>query len=275
MTRFDSGLSPLFWNTLFECIRRERELPPEEKVVLVASPWLSDVELYGCRWHQSMLSTLNKSQAFSSLIDVLGVLCNLGYQVELVLAARRGKFLPAKTNEMVKREKILIDKATQKGVRCSFRSDFHSKELVTPFAILSGSSNWTKNGLWNLIEHLEYKHRERDADAATFDQERQNILEIYIAADRVVIDRNHVNAVAAGDLHPIHQAGVIEPTPSGGEAFVAFVEEDSVLDSDALEAEPDENHAAIAFLQLLEGMKRGEASEELVKQAAALLNVLT
>ena len=89
--------------------------------MLVASPWLSDVELYGCRWHQSMLSTLNTSQAFSSLIDVLGVLSNLGYRVELVLA-RRGKFLPAKTNEMVKREKILIDKATQKGVRCTFRS---------------------------------------------------------------------------------------------------------------------------------------------------------
>ena len=147
--------------------------------------------------------------------------------------------------------------------------------MVTPFAILSGSSNWTKNGLWNLIEHLEYKHRERGADAATFDQERQNILETYIAADGVVIDRNHVNAVAAEDLHPIHQAGVIEPTPSGGEAFVAFVEEDSVLDSDALEAEPAENHAAIAFLQLIRGMKQGDTSEELIKQASALLNTLT
>lgn len=274
MTRYDSGLNPLFWNTLFECIRRADEVNPSDKRILIASPWLSDVELKGCRWHPNQVSAMVDTAKFCSLVDVLGTLVGLGYEVDLVVAARKGKFLPPKNNSQVMREKKLIENATSKGIRCSFKPDFHSKELATPFALLSGSANWTNNGLWNLIEHLEFKHKERTADASSFSQNLSTVFDTYQPLTELTLNQTQVQQGKSANLHPIHETEIVKPKPTKGEAFVSYVKEDSHLDAAELEEKSKGDSAAQTLLDIIQAMQGGDSSEEVLEKATLLLEML-
>ena len=274
LTRYDSGLNPLFWNTLFECIRRADELSPLDKRILIASPWLSDVELKGCRWHPSQISAMVDTTKFSNLVDVLGKLVDLGYRVDLVVAARKGKFLPPKNNSQVMREKKLIENATSKGIRCSFKSDFHSKELATPFALLSGSANWTNNGLWNLIEHLEFKHKDRSVDAPSFNQNLTTVFDTYQPLKGLTLNQIQVEQGKSTNLHPIHETEIVKPKPTGGQAFVAYVEEDSVLGTSEIKEKSKDDNAAQTLLDIIQAMQDGNSGEEILEKASMLLQMI-
>lgn len=259
---------------MFESIRRADEVSPSDKRILIASPWLSDVELKGCRWHPSQISAMVDTAKFCSLVDVLGTLVDLGYEVDLVVAARKGKFLPPKNNSQVMREKKLIENATSKGVRCSFKPDFHSKELATPFALLSGSANWTNNGLWNLIEHLEFKHKERTVDTPSFNQNLSTVFDTYQPLTGLILNQTQVQQGKSSNLHPIHETEIVKPKPTGGEAFVAYVEEDSLLGAAEIEEKSKEDSAAQTLLNIIQAMQGGDSSEEVLEKATLLLEML-
>ena len=271
MTRFDSGLAPLFWNTLFECLTRKSECTPGDNNVLIASPWLTDVELTGCRWPSNGLDSISSGRPPSTLVDVLGLLVNAGYEVDVVLAAREGKFLGTKSASIVDNETRLIAKASSLGVRCSFKADFHSKELSTPFANLSGSANWTNNGLWNMIENIEFKHRDRPSDATEYVSDRTTILRTYAIEHQYVVNQTHLSASDQNEHHPIHEIGIID-APSEEQALLSLMkdEEQGPIEK-ILDEKSDIDAAAVALLDIAAAIEGGESTEQLMEQARLLL----
>ena len=142
-------------------------MSPSDKRILIASPWLSDVELKGCRWHPSQISAMVDTAKFCSLVDVLGTLVDLGYEVDLVVATRRGKFLPPKNNSQVMREKKLIENATSRGVRCSFKPDFFTRRNSQPRLLCFQNQRIGQTmacgislNIWNLSTRTDSRHTE-------------------------------------------------------------------------------------------------------------------
>jgi len=168
MVFLHSNLSIMFWNVIFETLRRRDEVS-NPKLVLI-SPWMSDIEVENSRWSSGALESLRQSLDwdgnFNRLSDVLSAAVNCGIEVEIFLAAKNGKFLTKSSDLMVERESAFISRLEKGGVTCYFKPDFHRKNILSPFAHLSGSANFTVNGLTGkLQEDINWTHIERENEA--------------------------------------------------------------------------------------------------------------
>jgi hypothetical protein len=168
MVKLHSNLSIMFWNIIFETIRRKNEVD-NPKLILI-SPWMSDIEIDNSRWSSGALQALTESiewnGTFDKLSDVLSAAVKCGIEVQVILAARNGKWLKKSSDIMVQRESVFIEKLKKYGVKCNLKPDFHRKNILSPFAYLSGSANFTANGLTGrLSEEIDWTHRDLDTGA--------------------------------------------------------------------------------------------------------------
>jgi len=168
MVFLNSNLSIMFWNVIFETLRRREEIN-EPKLVLI-SPWMSDIEIENSRWSagalESLRQSLNWDGNFNRLSDVLSAAVNCGIEVQVFLAAKNGKFLRKTSDLMVERESAFISRLEKGGVKCYFKPDFHRKNILSPLAHLSGSANFTVNGLTGkLQEDINWTHIDRESEA--------------------------------------------------------------------------------------------------------------
>lgn len=178
MVLLNSNLSILFWNVIFETLRRKDET--ENPSLVIISPWMSDIEIENSRWSPGALESLRESLgwngSFNRLSDVLSAAVNAGVEVKVYLAANNGKFLEKTSDLQVEREAALITRLEKGGVECFFKPDFHFKRILSPFAYLSGSSNFTVNGLTGkLQEEINWSHIDRDLENYTDGVENVNL----------------------------------------------------------------------------------------------------
>lgn len=154
--RFDSGLAPVFWQALLEALARCDEVEEEERIIALTAPWISDLPFVGTRWSRRALSDVLNGRPCSKLSDLLSILASKGYNVTVIIAAPNGKFLKKTSSQQVRREMEFLRRLAAHGVSAYRRPDFHGKNLITPFVAVSGSANWTGNGLTGrLIENLD------------------------------------------------------------------------------------------------------------------------
>jgi phosphatidylserine/phosphatidylglycerophosphate/cardiolipin synthase-like enzyme len=133
------------------------------KEVVVVSPWLSDVEilLRPGTWHQQL--TLGEVDTHCTLRHALGEFLRRGWKVSVAVLAYGAAGLFKKSQEF-RRERELLRALQQQGALVYLIPDLHAKGLVTPLAILTGSTNLTKAGLFAQSQnasffshdHLEY-----------------------------------------------------------------------------------------------------------------------
>jgi hypothetical protein len=149
MPAFDSGHVRIFWHILFEAAARFDENLEDRKIVII-SPWISDITTYNSGWSDSAISSAFKRESggnFESLSDVLAKLQRIGYEITVCTLSTTGKWLPKAKNRHLRRERDFMKKCRNNGINCLIRNNVHKKHIKTPFATISGSLNFSFNGL--------------------------------------------------------------------------------------------------------------------------------
>ena len=149
MPAFDSGHARIFWHILFEAAARFDESLDDRKIIII-SPWISDITTYNSGWNDSAISSAFKRESggnIESLSDVLVKLQRIGYELTVCTLSTTGKWLPKAKNKHLERERVFMKKCRDNGINCLIRNNVHKKHIKTPFATISGSLNFSFNGL--------------------------------------------------------------------------------------------------------------------------------
>ena len=149
MPAFDSGHVRIFWHILFEAAARFDESLEDRKIVII-SPWVADITTYNSGWNDSAISSAFKRESggnIESLSDVLAKLQRIGYEITVCTLSTTGKWLPKAKNRNLDRERVFMENCRDNGINCLIRNNVHKKHIKTPFATISGSLNFSFNGL--------------------------------------------------------------------------------------------------------------------------------
>jgi hypothetical protein len=130
---------------------------PGDRTIAVVSPWLSDVEilLRPGPWHQQL--TVGDAVGVSSLHQSLSTFCSRGWEVHVAVLAYGEN--PCGMNKEVDRyvpERRLLRKLIALGAKVHLVRDLHAKGIVTPLAIITGSTNLTASGLFAQSQNANY-----------------------------------------------------------------------------------------------------------------------
>jgi hypothetical protein len=130
---------------------------PSSRELAVVSPWLSDVEidLRPGPWHQQL--TVGAAPESLSLFRCLSTFQRLGWQVEVAVLAYGTPFGGLyKTADKFPSEVRLLRQLAGEGVRLYQVPGLHAKGVVTPLAIITGSTNLTHSGLYAQAQNANY-----------------------------------------------------------------------------------------------------------------------
>ncbi len=130
---------------------------PGPHELAVVSPWLTDVEieLRPGPWHQQLVvGTAPESLSLSSCLTEFR---RLGWVVDVAVlaygSAVGGLF---KSAESYPHEVRLLRALEREGVRLYQVAGLHAKGVVTPLAIITGSTNLTHAGLYAQAQNANY-----------------------------------------------------------------------------------------------------------------------
>ena len=171
----------VFWSILHEAGRIIDT--SEEQDIVIMAPWISDLPMVECGWSSSSLESIypESNGHIESLSDVIIQLKKIGYQVTVVTLSTEGKWLTREQNKFADAERDFFDLLRPHSIRCRVVDDLHVKMLRTPFAIMSGSANFTRNGLFGRTrENIQVEHITQRTD---FDQ-LDNTVSDFILASR-------------------------------------------------------------------------------------------
>lgn len=132
------------------------ELPGPRELAVV-SPWLTDVEieLRPGPWHQQL--AVGEAPDALSLSRCLSEFRRLGWLVEVAVLAygthTGGLFKEA---DKYPSEVRLLRALEREGVRLYQVPGLHAKGVVTPLAIITGSTNLTHGGLYAQAQNANY-----------------------------------------------------------------------------------------------------------------------
>jgi hypothetical protein len=171
----------VFWSILHES-GRIIDTSDDQNIVIMA-PWISDLPMVECGWAPSSLESIypESNGHIESLSDVLIQLRNIGYSITVVTLSTEGKWLTREQNGFADAERDFFDLLRPHDIQCRVVDDLHVKMLRTPFAIMSGSANFTRNGLFGRTrENIQVEHITQRTD---FDQ-LDNIVNDFILASR-------------------------------------------------------------------------------------------
>lgn len=130
---------------------------PGPHEVAVVSPWLSDVELSmrPSVWHQQL--TVGDLDSYLTLDTVLGRFCSAGWKVHVaVLAYGESSSGLTKDGVSFPHEQAFLRRLLAKGASVYLVRDLHAKGVVTPLAIVTGSTNLTSSGLFAQSQNSNY-----------------------------------------------------------------------------------------------------------------------
>ena len=149
MGAFSFGHLQTLWSVLHIAAQRANELGDDRRIVLV-SPWHHNASRAEDGWSGSVLETLhpNSNGVLETLADVLGSLVSLGYEVSAISLSQHGDALSRENNFVLDLEIEFFQKLRRKGVRCLLVDNMHHKYIRTPFHIVHGTMNLSKNGLF-------------------------------------------------------------------------------------------------------------------------------
>ena len=132
------------------------ELPGPRQIAVV-SPWLSDVEimLRPGPWHQRL--TVGDAVGMSTLYQSLSTYRARGWEVHVAVLAYGHN--PCGINKEPERyigERRFLRKLAALGAKVHLVRDLHAKGIVTPLAIITGSTNLTTSGLFAQSQNANY-----------------------------------------------------------------------------------------------------------------------
>jgi hypothetical protein len=136
--------------------RNEMQLPGPREIALV-SPWLSDVEinLRAGAWQQQL--TVGDTDGQFTLDAILASFRDTGWDVHVaVLAYGSNASGLAKEVGAFRHERAFLRRLIAKGVKVHLVPDLHAKGVVTPLAIVTGSTNLTGSGLFAQSQNANY-----------------------------------------------------------------------------------------------------------------------
>ena len=171
----------VFWSILHEA-GRIIDISEDQEIVVMA-PWISDLPMVECGWSPSSLESIypESNGHIESLSDVIIQLKKIGYQVTVVTLSTEGKWLTREQNGFADAERDFFDLLRPHNIRCMVVDDLHVKMLRTPFAIMSGSANFTRNGLFGRTrENIQVEHITQRTDFVQLD----NTVNDFILASR-------------------------------------------------------------------------------------------
>jgi hypothetical protein len=125
--------------------------------IAVVSPWLSDVEiaLRPGPWYQQL--TIGEKINTSSLHNSLATFCQRGWDVHVaVLAYGMNSSGIVKPPDKFSSERSFLRKLIGLGAKVHLVPNLHAKGIVTPLAIITGSTNLTNSGLYAQGQNSNY-----------------------------------------------------------------------------------------------------------------------
>ena len=136
--------------------RNGMRLPGRQEIALV-SPWLSDVEIFlpAGVWQQQL--TVGDTEGQYTLDAILGTFRAAGWDVHVaVLDYGRNPSGLYKDLDAFRHEREFLARLLAKGVHVYLVPDLHAKGVVTPLAIVTGSTNLTTSGLFAQSQNANY-----------------------------------------------------------------------------------------------------------------------
>jgi hypothetical protein len=130
---------------------------PGPREISIVSPWLSDVEI-AMRpgvWQQQL--TVGETDGHYTLDSVLSDFCNAGWLVHVAVLAY-GQSVSGLRKDPAKfaHERSFLRRLIERGVRVYLVPNLHAKGVVTPLAIITGSTNLTDSGLYAQSQNANY-----------------------------------------------------------------------------------------------------------------------
>lgn len=148
MGSFSFGHLQTVWSLLHKAaLKRENR---EDNKIVIVSPWHHNAARNEDGWSSSVLDAIytNRSGGTESLSDILSELVSMGYEVTMVTLSQYGRNMSRDDNSVLDREKDFFEVLDRCGIQCCLVDDIHHKYLRTPFDIIEGSMNLSKNGLF-------------------------------------------------------------------------------------------------------------------------------
>jgi len=216
MGAFSFGHLQTLWSVLHIAAQRANELGDDRSIVLV-SPWHHNASRAEDGWSGAVLDTLypNTNSALETLADVLGSLVSLGYEVTAVTLSQHGDALSRDQNFLLDLEIEFFEKLERNGVQCLLVDNMHHKYIRTPFHIVHGTMNLSKNGLFGRTrESMNLFFA--DADDGNFFAQNDGIIRDNVLTARPYFDRpTSVTELKVARFELGHQATVVENEPDG------------------------------------------------------------
>ena len=149
MAVFHSGQSRLVWHVLFEAGLRMDAIPEQDREVILISPWIRDLTTSQSGWCDLAVNASLGSgmSSVESLSDVLIGLRRRGFRVVVLTLSTSGKWLNKKKDKHLDEEIHMFEQLKKGGVECRLADNVHMKYLKTPLCVLSGSLNFSYNGV--------------------------------------------------------------------------------------------------------------------------------
>lgn len=130
---------------------------PGAHEIAVVSPWFSDVEisLRPGPWYQQL--SVGETQRSCGLQVCLSSFCKSGWDVHIaVLAYGHNPCGINKEPDKFAAERRLLRQLIILGVKVHLVPDLHAKGIVTPLAIVTGSTNLTNSGMFAQSQNANY-----------------------------------------------------------------------------------------------------------------------
>jgi hypothetical protein len=159
MTTISVAQQRVFWALLHEAGRYGPRQDDRELVLM--APWISDIPMTESGWSPLTLESIypNSNGNLESLASTLIELKKLEFDVTVISLSTEGKWLTRDHNRFADAERDFFHLLKPHGISCSVVDDLHVKMLRTPYAVMSGSANFTRNGLFGRTrETVQVEH---------------------------------------------------------------------------------------------------------------------
>ena len=174
-------IAPLVWDVLLHTLLsfKSRPLPnnPDDRIVIMTSPWISDIKNRSYKLNLPLRETVSCAvgRDLKSLQQILIELSKAGAKVRLLTASPDSDWKRDKNPMYKRKEKVLLDNLSQNGVIIRYNDENHSKSISTPLYVVSGSANTTDNGFYKFTEAVSFTNRTEPH----FEQNREVCLGIW------------------------------------------------------------------------------------------------
>jgi hypothetical protein len=161
MVKVNFGFHKYVWEFLLTCLELKVYggiIPNNEKQIIIASPWISDLSNGKLTLNTPLYHgvQMNVRKRLSSLSNVLIILADEGFEV-IVVTSKPGcsKWKKDWSGKLVERDRNLQELWSRNGIKVYHNINSHAKSISTPVGVIDGSANITDNGFFKNTEHME------------------------------------------------------------------------------------------------------------------------